>query len=129
MKKMNLSFLGLKAKMVLPLFLLIGLFLVSANTSNAQSIVVKRNTTTQLLSSEKGFYESVSKHVSELPVSVSMVLPIMKSSKEAINNHRALSVSNLFQISKPSIFEINILPPSRHSLNIVFSHFNQISNF
>jgi F0F1-type ATP synthase membrane subunit a len=75
MKKMNLSFLGLKAKMVLPLFLLIGLFLVSANTSSAQ-----------LLSSEKGYYESVSKHVNELPVTISMALPIVKSSKEAINN-------------------------------------------
>jgi len=75
MKKMNLSFLGLKAKMVLPLFLLIGLFLVSANTSNAQ-----------VLSSEKGFYETVVKHVQELPVTISMTLPILKSSKEEINN-------------------------------------------
>jgi len=75
MKKMNLSFLGLKAKMVLPLFLLFGLFLVSANTSNAQ-----------VLSTEKGYYETVVQHINELPVTISMALPIMKSSKEAINN-------------------------------------------
>ena len=87
---MNLNFLGLKMKMVLPLFLLIGLFLVSANTSNAQVIVKKSNntTSTQLLNSEKGYYESVQKHVSQLPVSISMALPTLKSNREAINNPR-----------------------------------------
>ena len=88
MKKMNLNFLGLRAKMVLPLFLLMGLFLVSANTSNAQVIVKKLNNTsnTHLLKAEKGYYESVQKHVSQLPVTISMALPTAKSSKEAINN-------------------------------------------
>ncbi len=88
MKKMNLNFLGLRAKMVLPLFLLMGLFLVSANTSNAQVIVKKLNNTSdvQMLSSEKGYYESVQKHVSKLPATISMALPTVKSSKEEINN-------------------------------------------
>jgi len=36
MKKMNLKFFGLGAKIVLPLFLLIGLFMVSATTVSAQ---------------------------------------------------------------------------------------------
>jgi len=89
MKKMNLNFLGLKSKIVLPLFMIIGLFLLGANISNAQSIVVKKNnTTSQLLSSEKGFYKSVFKHVRKLPATVSGILPITKSSKEAINNPR-----------------------------------------
>ena len=36
MKKMNLKFFGLRAKIVLPLFLLFGLFLFSANSASAQ---------------------------------------------------------------------------------------------
>ncbi len=35
---MNLNFLGLKMKMVLPLFLLIGLFMLSASSASAQYI-------------------------------------------------------------------------------------------
>jgi len=42
MKKMNLNFLGLKMKMVLPLFLFIGLFLLSASTVNAQYMGTKK---------------------------------------------------------------------------------------
>jgi hypothetical protein len=37
MKKMNLKFFGLRAKMVLPLFMLLGLFLFGANSATAQS--------------------------------------------------------------------------------------------
>jgi len=89
MKKMNLNFLGLRSKIVLPLFMIMGLFLLGANNSNAQTIVVKKNNTTnQLLSSEKGFYKSVFKHVRKLPVTVSGLLPFTKSSKEAINDPR-----------------------------------------
>jgi len=53
MKKMNLNFLGLKMKMVLPLFLLIGLFMLSANTVNAQYMDTK--------SAEKAISEKLSK--------------------------------------------------------------------
>ena len=38
MKKMNLKFFGLGAKIVLPLFLLVGLFLGSVNTVSAQYV-------------------------------------------------------------------------------------------
>ena len=38
MKKMNLKFFGLRAKMVLPLFLLVGLFLISASSVSAQYV-------------------------------------------------------------------------------------------
>jgi len=38
MKKMNLSFLGLKAKIMFPLFLLMGLFMISATSVNAQFV-------------------------------------------------------------------------------------------
>ncbi len=41
MKKMNLNFLGLRAKMVLPLFLLMGLFMFSASTVSAQYVNTK----------------------------------------------------------------------------------------
>ena len=42
MKKMNLKFLGLKMKMVLPLFLFVGLFMLSASTVNAQYMNAKK---------------------------------------------------------------------------------------
>ncbi len=38
MKKMNLKIFGLEAKMILPLFLFLGLFLLSANSVNAQFV-------------------------------------------------------------------------------------------
>ena len=41
MKKMNLNFLGLRAKMVFPLFLLIGLFMFSSSTVSAQYVDTK----------------------------------------------------------------------------------------
>ena len=89
MKKMNLNFLGLRSKIVLPLFMIMGLFLLGANTSHAQTIVVKKNnTTSHALSSEKGFYRSVLKHVRSLPATVSAMLPVTKSNREVINNPR-----------------------------------------
>ena len=42
MKKMNFNFLGLKAKIVLPLFLFVGLFMISATSVNAQYVTAEQ---------------------------------------------------------------------------------------
>ncbi len=55
MKKMNLNFLWLKGKMVLPLFLLVGLFMFSATSVSAQYV------------SESQAAKLIDKHISELP--------------------------------------------------------------
>jgi len=72
MKKMNLNFLGLKAKMVLPLFLLFGLFVLSTNTTSAQSV--------------NSYANKVAIHVNNLPEVGIVNLPTYKSSRKAVNN-------------------------------------------
>ncbi len=72
---MNLNFLGLKAKMVLPLFLFMGLMFLGANNAHAQSS-----------RQDKVYAEAVSNHINQLPATVSLTLPTTKLSKEALNN-------------------------------------------
>jgi len=55
MKKMNLNFLDLRAKMVLPLFLLIGLFMLSASTVSAQFVT------------NKMAEQLITKHIAQIP--------------------------------------------------------------
>jgi len=83
MKKMNLSFSGLKIKMMLSLFLLMGLFFISTNEVSAQS------------SSSKEYAEIVSAHAQKLSLDVSITMPVMKSSKEVINNPKVASELNV----------------------------------
>lgn len=82
MKKMNLKFFGRKAKMVLPLFLLIGLFMFSATQSSAQ-----------YLSGDLA-QDLIVKHMSELkPVLASFTPDQMNpqlKQKAEVNNFRHL---------------------------------------
>ena len=55
MKKMNLKFFRLGSKIVLPLFMLIGLFILSASSLNAQYV------------STQTAKEILTKHIKELP--------------------------------------------------------------
>jgi hypothetical protein len=68
MKKMNLS-LGRIGRMLLPVFLFMGLFFLSANTMNAQSAVAK-----------------LKQHISKLPDVTSLSLPSTKSMANEVNN-------------------------------------------
>ena len=68
MKKMNLN-LGQIGKILLPVFFLIGLFFLSANSMNAQSAVAK-----------------VKQHISKLPDVTYLTLPSEKSMAKEINN-------------------------------------------
>ncbi len=77
---MNLNFLGLRAKMVLPLFLLMGLMFLGANNAQAQSS-----------RKDKIYAETVSSHINQLPTTVSLTLPTTKLSKEVLNNPRLLN--------------------------------------
>ena len=74
MKKMNLNFLGLKMKMVLPLFLLFGLFVLSTNTASAQAV--------------NSYANKVTMHVNALPDVGVVNLPTQKSVREAVNDPR-----------------------------------------
>ena len=71
MKKMNFNRLG---KMLLPVFFLFGLFLLSANTMNAQS------------HGSKIYAEKVIQHINDLPNPLTIGLPTAKSDIEMANN-------------------------------------------
>jgi len=83
MKKMNLKFFGLKAKMVLPLFLLMGLFMFSASSLSAQYV------------SNEEAKQMIDEHMTNLPPSVHYFkaigqMPTQQIADEELNSLRRM---------------------------------------
>ena len=85
MKKMNLNFLGLRAKMVLPLFLLIGLFMFSASTVSAQYV-----------SSDEAVV-LIKEHVNQVPLKNTIVSRVLRKNED-LNAAQALEYRNLSRV-------------------------------